>query len=135
MATRLADSHRLFFADQALSLIFHARLDLKLHSGPLTQDSTSILHQLHREMLVACNTSCLLIGVRVRCQLYPVVPSSKWHGRFGHLTNYAASYFTYAFCKVAASAIWKQLFSSDSFNAQAGNQWRGRLLPSISVSL
>jgi hypothetical protein len=40
--------------------------------------------------------------------------------RFGHLTIYAATYYSYVYARVLASSTWSKLFADDPLNPAAG---------------
>jgi mitochondrial intermediate peptidase len=42
----------------------------------------------------------------------PYSQSTHWYTRFGHLTNYGASYYVYLYAQVFSSKIWDQHFNS-----------------------
>jgi Zn-dependent oligopeptidase len=52
----------------------------------------------------------------------PLPPHIGSHpeARFGHLTIYAATYYSYVYARVLASSTWSKVFADDPLNPEAG---------------
>lgn len=67
-------------------------------------------------------------GIIDRYGAFPSTPDTSWHGRFGHLVGYGASYYAYLFDRLLANHIWQRLFQSDPLDRDAGERYKTELL-------
>lgn len=91
-----------------------AVLDHRLHgvsapSGGV--DSSAIWHTVQEEF-----------GV------YPPVPGTAWHARFGHLHGYGAAYYSYLFDRAIAARVWDKTFARDPLDRGAGERYKNEVL-------
>lgn len=59
--------------------------------------------------------------------LFPPSPSS-WHGSFGHLFGYGASYYCYLLDRQMADIVWKKLFAKNPLSREAGSKMKNEVL-------
>ncbi|WVN85278.1 uncharacterized protein L203_100423 [Cryptococcus depauperatus CBS 7841] len=104
------------------SQITMALLDQRYHAlrhRDPTFDSTSIWHQLQRE-----------VGVT------DPVPETAWQIQFGHLYGYGATYYSYLFDRAIAGKIWSTLFahpgtktdSREILTRERGEEFKNKVL-------
>lgn len=73
------------------------------------------------------NSQMLYDKVEKDRPLFPHSPSS-WHGSFGHLFGYGASYYCYLLDRQMSDIVWKKLFSQDPLSRDAGTRMKDEIL-------
>ncbi len=117
-------SNHFFPAYETQTQIFHAAVDLSLHSEPLETNE----NVLDRYALLHSKYS-------------PIehIPNTATISRFNHFYSYGAKYYSYLWSRAVASLIWKSCFADDPFSAECGAKYRemlrhgGGIHPSILV--
>lgn len=105
-------SNHFFPAYETQTQIFHAAMDLSLHSEPLKAGETV----LDRYAFLHSKYS-------------PIehIPNTATVSRFNHFYSYAAKYYSYLWSRAVASLIWKSCFANDPFSAESGAKYRDLL--------
>ncbi|KAI9823571.1 MAG: Mitochondrial intermediate peptidase [Thelocarpon impressellum] len=118
VAERLAQDGLFDGVDTATQLLFSA-LDQHYHStAPLSSsfDSTASFHAI-------CAAHATL----------PEPPGTRWHGFFGHLFGYGATYYSYLFDRAIAGKVWTDVFGGGgtgggALSSAAGARFREEVL-------
>jgi len=63
-----------------------------------------------------------------RYSLVPPVPDTWWYARFGHVSGYAASFYTYLLCKAVSTNLWEGFFKQDPLSREVGDVYRREVL-------
>ena len=90
--------------------IFYSLLDLAYHSeNPLSVSTTERYAEYQKKYesrFTTLLTNCLF-------RYFPYFSDTEekmwWHARFGHLVGYGAAYYSYIYCRLYSTAIWKEL--------------------------
>jgi hypothetical protein len=83
-------------------------------------------HQL--QLLKNMTTSDLAKHYQINYTLLPYIASTHWHTKFNHICNYGAGYYTYVYCIVLSSVIWRRCFSDNPLNREMGMKYRNEIL-------
>ncbi|CAO1632269.1 unnamed protein product [Sympodiomycopsis kandeliae] len=98
--------------------ILLALLDQIYHSDRATSpsfNSTQEMNRLHSEL------GLLPHDTRAASQ-------HTWQGSFTHLFGYGATYYSYLFDRVLASRVWKEVFSQNPLDRNAGERYKEEVL-------
>jgi intermediate peptidase len=60
--------------------------------------------------------------------LIPYVPGTSFQTQFGHLFGYGATYYSYLFDRAIASRVWRNTFSENPLDRDAGEKYKNELL-------
>ncbi|KAI9793982.1 MAG: Mitochondrial intermediate peptidase [Candelina submexicana] len=117
MVKETVDFDRRLSGSETESQIILAFLDQAYHSSiplSLSFDSTRVYHEVHD-----------------RHSSLAEPPETSWHGYFGHLFGYGATYYSYLFDRAIAGKVWKDVFQQRKGGAvdrQAGSVFREQVL-------
>jgi intermediate peptidase len=104
----------LFEASDTRHQIVLALLDQHYHSSlPLQSgfNSTNVYRDVEREF-----------------SLLPHADGTSWQGFFGHLSGYAATYYSYLFDRAIAANIWKHVFEGAPLERERGETFKEEVL-------
>lgn len=107
-------SQSLFSASTVLDSILLSMIDQRFHGPhpPTGGSSTALLAAAQLE----------LTGVPLHANTYA-------HGNFTHLAcGYAASYYSYLYCRAFSSGLWRKLFMANPLSRTAGETYRKCIL-------
>ena len=93
--------------------IFYSILDIKLHqlSNPTESNVLEIYEKCFNEY-----------------KSFNYLPNTNSFSRFMHLYGYGAGYYSYLYCRMASSCIWKTCFQKDPLNRDVGEKYRNSIL-------
>ncbi|KAI9720603.1 MAG: hypothetical protein M1812_002783 [Candelaria pacifica] len=117
MVKERVDLDRRLSGSETESQIILAFLDQAYHSSiPLSTsfDSTRVYHEIYS-----------------RHSSLPEPPGTSWHGYFGHLFGYGATYYSYLFDRAIAGKLWKDIFQKykdGAVDREAGAVFREQVL-------
>lgn len=112
----LVQSGRAFAGIEAATQLTMSALDQAYHS-PLARDRS------------AFDSTAILADVSARFSPFKqAAPRASWQTTFGHLFGYGASYYSYLFDRAIAARIFRQRFSQDVLNRDAGDAFKRDVL-------
>jgi thimet oligopeptidase len=96
-----------------LQQLFYGMLDMTFHDGfdPAAKSTTDVVRELQNEIT-----------------LFPYVEGTSFHASFGHLTGYAAGYYSYLWALVYAEDIFSEFTREGILNEQLGKRFRELIL-------
>eukprot|EP00300_Choanocystis_sp_HF-7_P036716 c52610_g1_i1.p1 GENE.c52610_g1_i1~~c52610_g1_i1.p1 ORF type:complete len:635 (+),score=148.65 c52610_g1_i1:221-1906(+) len=117
MRMALLNRNRTFSAIATQQQILLAATDIHLHSRPPPEGVSQEKH-----------TTQLVRETNNKYALIPDEPGAHYERRFGHLVWYGGGYYSYLWCKIYATNIWKRCLIDDPLNRKAGHLIHERLL-------
>lgn len=116
----------------SLSLLTQVQKESKFlqHCESYSQIKMALLDQLlHSDVVLAdsFDSSSLYHGLESKLRVFSDT-ESNWHGKFGHLFGYGASYYAYLLDRAIASKVWEHLFVKDPFNRVNGEKFKESVL-------
>lgn len=99
--------------NESYSQIKMSLLDQALHSEIIGSPLFNSTHVYHQEEL---KSQIFADGI------------SNWQARFGHLSGYGASYYSYILDRAIASKVWNSLFEKDPLNRVNGELYKESIL-------
>lgn len=73
-------------------------------------------------------TTDILKKLKTELTLFPYSEGNHFHASFGHLSGYAAGYYSYLWAKVYAQDIWSVFEETGALNAETGKKFRKWIL-------
>jgi intermediate peptidase len=105
---------KIFFATEMQEQILYAAVDQAYHDRTTSWsklDTSTIYHQLQRHYT-----------------LFDAVDDTAPQLSLTHLVHYGGCYYSYLYCRVISSHLWRFIFQKNPLNTDAGRLIRDRLL-------
>lgn len=120
------EKEKLFAALNLQEQIALAMLDILLFGPAETQHK--LLSTNAANALQAIDPITLYEKIKNKYTSVPFTQGTSYPGRFLHLSNYAAGYYSYLHCHMISAHIWQRFFENNPMDAKAGAHYYNNFL-------